>query len=532
MRSLSKLTTILSSITLLASVGFAQSNPNVVVEVKDNNGRVITDARVTLVGPEKSEFRTYVGRSDRQGYATFRTNRSGRYVVIATKSDYQVQQRDINVVDGRTTNVEFRMGQNNSEKILVLVRSDDQNQGINGATASVRIDNEGRTQTFSTRSGGFTTIPISSSPSSRYNIQITHPDYDNANSTVRSSDRTDQFVVFNLKRRASDRAVVIRAIDSDSRSPISRAKVTFETNDRDDTRTATTDSNGTVSIRLGRRAVYNVTIESSSYRTVTERIDLQRPDTNTFNRTYELRRGNNNGGGGPINSRGAKLNGDIRFKKGRFKSGEVATADVGVYYTEGQIERMSANVSVKVYGPSGRVAASDDYRQDLDINGTKRKGLDIRTSEAGTYTVRVTASGNGLRTWTADKTFTVDREQAGPEIAEGIYNGTIDLITLVGPSRSHTISMKVSKKNGGLYDVVGNLGPGRFEGFHIQFKGTYDVNRRSLSAVGELVDKTDKRWDIKVTGGLNNAGRMELELSIRALDNSYNRRAKTQMNKN
>lgn len=528
MRSKSLLATLgnLFGLFVCASLSNAQSNPNIVVEVKDNSGRLISDARVTLIGPERSEFRTYVAKSDRLGYATFRTARSGRYVAVATKNDFQVQQREFNVVDGRTANVELRLSQNTSEKILVCVRSDDTNEPINGA--SVRVDSNGRPQNFTTRSGGFTTIPTQVNPNSRYNIEVSHPDYEVASNSVRSSTRNDQFVVFNLRRRTGDRAVVIRTIDSTSRSPISRARVKFESMDRQETRTATTDSNGTVSVRLSRRALYKITIEESSHQTMTDRIDLQRPESSTFNKTYELRR---DGNGGEVRGQ-ARLDGNIRLTKGRFKSGEVATADIGVYYSEGPSDRMSANISVKVYGPSGRVVASDNYRQDLDINGTKRKSLDIRTSEPGTYSIRVTATGNNMRTWNGEKTFSVDREQAGPEIAEGIYNGKIDLITLTGPTRSHTISMKVSRKSGSYYDVVGNLGPGRFEGFHIQFKGTYDVSRRSLSATGELVDKTDKRWDIKVTGGLNSAGRMEVELTIRATDNTYNRRAKTQMTKN
>lgn len=504
---------------LLSAANFAQSGSGVYVNVKDASGRLLSDVRLTLMAPSGEPYRAYTANSDRLGAANFRPSQTGRFTLVATKDNYQVQVKDINVSYNRPVSVELRMTQSSSRKILVAVRSQDTNDSINDAKVLVQTGGS-RDQQYSVRSG-FVTIPVSSS--GRYTIHVSHPDFDPGTAIVQTRSQGDQFSIVTLRRNSQQRTVVVKAIESGSRTPISRARVTFESGS--DRRTSTTDSNGNVSVKLNQRTTYRVTIESNGHQTYTDQIDLQRPDTSILNRTYQLRRGEGNGGPGNGNQRGAKLNGDIRMKTGRVKAGEIATADIGVFYTDSQIERMTASVSVKVTDPNGRTVATSDYRQDLDLNGTSRRLVDIRTTVPGAYYVRVTATGNSMQTWTSEKKFDVDRGQAGPVKSEGIYGGTIDLINLSGEKRAHTVSIKISKKNGNLYDVVGSLGPGRFEGFHIEFKGTYDVSRKNLDTVGNVVDEDGKRWDVRMTGTINQAGRLAVKISLRARDNSYNRTA-------
>lgn len=663
---------------LALALGAAAVQAQIVVEVKDDSGRLLPDARVTLIGPERTTNRGSVATSDRRGIASFNQSQSGRYFVVATKSNYQVQYRDFNLSSGRPTNVELRLGTNTSSpKVLFVVRNT-MNEPVNNALINVSAINNGRTNYSERTRNGLASIQIANDRNARYTARIEHNDYEASSTNVQISDRGDTLSLIRLEARTvADRTVVVRAVESGNRNPISRARVTFETGNRNDTRSATTDSNGSVSVRLNQRAVYNVTIENDSFQTYTDRIDLSRANDNSnVNKQYELRRTNGNGGGsgnqrsdvvrlvkiivrgrnldrreiplrnanvtlsngasgrtdsdgnvvflvdalnrssvtghvdpegayqsasfGSVSTRGnvtldsqtlnrntwlrpyqnhdlrrsvpsniadqwsrafgstnvnqttitvnigngpgpgpgpgredPKLSGDIRLSSGRVKLGDTVTADIGAFYKDSTANRASANVSVRVTGPSGRVVASDDYRADMVLNTYSRKKFEIRTSESGTHTVKVTVTSNGMKTWSDQKTFSVDRRPGDQSPAvDGTYSGNANVITLEGANRSHslTIRLRGSSRNGTM-DVDGSLGPGQFEGFHISFDGTFDVNRKTLDATGRVNDDTNKRWDVRLTGSMNNAGRLILDLSIRSNDNRYNRKVRFELSK-
>lgn len=661
---------------LALALGAAAVQAQVVVEVKDDSGRLLPDARVTLIGPERTTNRGSVATSDRRGIASFNQSQSGRYFVVATKNNYQVQYRDFNVSNGRPTNVELRLGTNTSSpKVLFVVRNT-MNEPVNNALINVSAVNNGRTNYSERTRNGLASIQIANDRNARYTARIEHNDYEARSTNVQISDRGDTLSLIQLEARTvADRTVVVRAVESGNRNPISRARVTFETGNRNDTRSATTDSNGSVSVRLNQRAIYNVTIENDSFQTYTDRIDLSRPNDNSnVNKQYELRRTNGNGNGnqrsdvvrlvkivvrgrnldrreiplrnanvtlsngasgrtdsngnvvflvdalnrssitghvdpdgayqrasfGSVSTRGnvtldsqtlsrntwlrpyqnydlrrsvpsniadqwsrafgstnvnqttitvnigngpgpgpgpgredPKLSGDIRLSSGRVKLGDTVTADIGAFYKDTTANRASANVSVRVTGPSGRVVASDDYRADMVLNTYSRKKFEIRTSESGTHTVKVTVTSNGMKTWSDQKTFSVDRRSGDQNPAvDGTYSGNGNVITLEGANRSHslTIRLRRSSRNGTM-DVDGSLGPGQFEGFHISFDGTFDVNRKTLDATGRVNDDTNKRWDVRLTGSMNNAGRLILDLSIRSNDNRYNRKVRFELSK-
>ena len=361
-------------------------------------------------------------------------------------------------------------------------------------------------------------------------IDVSHTDFDPAGSVVQSRSRGDHLTVLNLRRHTIERMVSLRLIDSQNGQPIRNGRVTFENGA--DRRSASTGSDGTLTVRLPQRASYKVTVEGDSYYSITDRIDLGRIESSTYTHTYEMRRGNGDQTTGPGGryQRGAKLDGDIRMKKSRYNASETVSVDLGVSYSESQNTRMPATINMELIGPSGRTVNSNSFRLDLGLNDMVRKNVDYVVSDPGVYTVRVTATGNGMRSWTSSKTFTVDRALARIINPEGIYEGTIDLINLNGDRVSHVVAMKLSKKGTSLYSVTGNLAPGRNAGFHISFMGTYDYGRKSLNAIGDMADD-NQRWDIRISGDLDGSDRMVMNVSIRQVDGKYNRSANARLAK-
>ncbi|MBI1334628.1 MAG: hypothetical protein GC165_17295 [Armatimonadetes bacterium] len=507
---------------LLGAVA-ANAQSDIVMTVKDSAGRAITGAAIVLIGPEKSPFFVNAAVTNRDGNAVVAKVRGGKYIVVATKDDFAYQMKEVTLSSNRPTQIDFRLGPNKSEKILVFARTDDTNEPIRGAQAEITLGNATVAKRYLSGSNGLAIIPIDNAPNARTSVSVSANGFETYTAGVITNFRRDTVAVFNLKRTTLERMVMVRTMDSSGRNPISRARVTFEADDRSESKTVTTDSSGNASVRLTKKAVYTVTVDGGGQSRVTEKLDLRNSSSSVIDKTYRLRGTTGNPSGTNFDM---KLSGDIRMKGGKIKMDETVSADIGVYYTGGRNETMPASVSVRVLGPSGRVVASDSYRLNLEINGTTRKSLDIRTNEAGVYTIEVTATGNGMKDWSATKKFTVDRERADLNAKiDGTYAGTIDVVNLAGDKVAHTASIKLSNSRSNLMDVSGYLAPGRNEGFHITFKGTYDRARQSLSAVGELVDKSNRRWDIRLTGKVDSAGRLDLSLSIREIGGNYNRRA-------
>jgi hypothetical protein len=243
-------------------------------------------------------------------------------------------------------------------------------------------------------------------------------------------------------------------------------------------------------------------------------------------------RGNSNPGSQSKDQ--SKLDGLIRLpNKDRIEAGDVVSVNVGLLLSKGYSESSQCISTVNISGPSGAGVLSDSRNVKLTLNDYAFNTYDISARVAGTYTVSVSAvmtNGSGVQNsrWDGKFTFNVHPRNGNSSSSNllmdrGDYLGISDIEMDNRDIRSHTLSLSLSKGSRNLDNIKGWLAPKTGFGFNIRFEGTYDQSNGRLDARGTMSDRDDKKWDIRLSGSPDRTGRLALKLSIRALDNSYNR---------
>jgi hypothetical protein len=360
-----------------------------------------------------------------------------------------------------------------------------------------------------------------------------------ASTTVDVTERSRD-IRADLRLRKTRRPTIQFVVMSDDRNePVSDAEIevfTNETGKRDLVRNRT---NGLTTYEIpgsmsGGR--FDVSIMSRDFDTVNKTITF-RPKRDTSSMIYyvQMRRKTRlDDRSNPTRYYSGKLDGMIRLTtKNQIEVGDVAHINVGLMLSESRNGRGIASSTVNISGPNGAGLMSDARNVSLSLNDYTNEVYDVRTTVPGVYTVRVNAvltgsAGVQNAHWEGRFNFTVQPRNGRnypPEqnVAKGDYVGNADIETDNSAIASHILSITLGNGDRSMDKVKGWLSPRRGAGFHIQFEGTFDRSNNRLDATGKMLDREDKRWDIRATGSPNRNGRMEVRLSIRAQDNSYNR---------
>lgn len=326
-------------------------------------------------------------------------------------------------------------------------------------------------------------------------------------------------------------------MSEDRNEPIGNADIevfTNETGRRDNIRS---NSSGLTpfdipgSTRGGR---FDLTISSRDFDTVYKTLNFRaKSDTDVMVYYVQMRRKTWRQ---PRNDRPThdryQLDGMIRTSnKDREEVGGLVTINVGLMYSGGQALNTRGREVVTITRPDGSTILNESTSVDLRLNEYANRSYDIRPDREGTYTVSVRADGEDSTHWTGRYTFVVHRrsqgnnDRAGADLSmtPGDYLGNADIEMDNREIRSHQISITLIDGARDRDNVKGWMSPRQSDGFSITFKGTFDYHNGVLDATGTLNDRTDKRWDIRLTGRPDRNGRCNARLVIRATDNSYNR---------
>ncbi len=345
-----------------------------------------------------------------------------------------------------------------------------------------------------------------------------------------------------LRLRTTRRPTIQFVVMSDDRNePISNANIEVvnrETGKRDNLRS---NGSGLTPYELVNRSNggrFDVRISSADYDTTNLNVSFSaNTDTSSSVAYVQLRR--KTGLSVPPNSSyqskdQPKIDGVIRLtNKDRIEAGDVVPINIGLYLSKGFYERSQCIATVNITGPNGSGVLSDSRTIKFVLNEYTMTKYDISTKVPGTYTVTVKATmPNGSRDldsrWDGKFTFNVHAQSgssknSGMLMDRGSYIGNSDIEMDNKDIKSHILSLSVSKGPRNLDTVKGWLSPKAGSGFHMLFEGSFDQSNGRLDAKGTMTDREDKRWDIRLTGSPDRTGRMALKLSVRALDNSYNR---------
>ena len=345
-----------------------------------------------------------------------------------------------------------------------------------------------------------------------------------------------------LKLRTTRRPTIQFVVMSDDRNePVSNANIEVvnrETGKRDTLRSS---GNGLTPYELANRSnggKFDVRISSADFDTTNLNVSFSaNTDTSSSIAYVQLRR-KTGLSGGPNSSNQSKdlpkIDGVIRLtNKDRIEAGDVVPINVGLYLSKGFYERSQCISNVTITGPDGGALLSDARTIKFVLNEYTMTTYDISARMPGTYTVTVKATmPNGSRDqdsrWDGKFTFNVQGQSGSSKnssmlMDRGSYLGNSDIEMDNKDIKSHILSLSVSKGPRNLDTIKGWLSPKAGSGFHMLFEGSFDQSNGRLDAKGTMTDREDKRWDIRLTGSPDRTGRMALKLSVRALDNSYNR---------
>ncbi len=363
---------------------------------------------------------------------------------------------------------------------------------------------------------------------------------DNFGSAISTYDANDRSGVnrLDMRLRPTRRPTIQVVLMSEDRNePIGGANIEIFTDGirrRDNIRS---NSNGITpydipgSTRGGR---FDLVISSRDFETVTKSLNFRpRSDTGTILYYVQMRRKNGFEQRDGSDRRGKyTLDGMIRTSnKDREEVGGLVTINVGLLYAGGRADPTRGHSVVTIKRPDGSTILDQSSNIDLPLNEYANRNYDIRPNMAGTYTVSVRAEGEDRSSWNGRYSFVVhprsrgngDRSDSDENVTRGDFVGNADIETDDRLIESHILSITLSDGNRNNDNVKGWLAPRRGDGFHMSFKGSYDYNRGRLDAVGTMVDRTDKRWDIRLTGSPDRNGRIQARLSVRATDNSYDK---------
>ena len=363
---------------------------------------------------------------------------------------------------------------------------------------------------------------------------------DNLGSQISTYDANDRSGVnrLDMRLRPTRRPTIQVVLMSEDRNePIGGANIEVFTNETGRRDTIRSNSNGITpydipgSIRGGR---FDLVISSREFDTVTKTLNFRpRTETGTILYYVQMRRKTGYEPRTGLDRRGQyTLDGMIRTSnKDREEVGGLVTINVGLLYSGGRASSTRGHSVVTVTRPDGSTILDQSSNMDLSLNEYANRNYDIRPNMAGTYTVSVRADGEDRSTWNGRYTFIVhprsrgnnDRSDSDIRITRGDFVGNADIEADNRSIASHILSITLSDNNRDIENVKGWLSPRRGEGFHMSFKGSFDYNRGRLDAVGTMVDRPDKRWDIRLTGSPDRNGQIDARLSIRATDNSYNK---------
>jgi hypothetical protein len=276
---------------------------------------------------------------------------------------------------------------------------------------------------------------------------------------------------------------------------------------------------------------FELAVTSRDFDTVTKTLNF-RPRTDTSNTVVYIQMRRKTGlrnDNGTKYQRGFKLDGLIRLtNKDRNEAGDMVPVYVGLLMSDTQNLRGQGSANIEVLAPNGSRVYSKSQSVELLLNEYASSTHDVRTTIPGVYTVVVSATGQDSNRWDGKFTFNVqprsgNRANPDHQFGRGDYLGMADIETDNRSITSHELSVTLTRGVKNSDDVKGWLEPRRGSGFRISFKGTYDLNLSSLKAIGTMDDRSDKRWEILLTGSPDRNGKISARLSIRALDNSYNR---------
>ncbi len=373
----------------------------------------------------------------------------------------------------------------------------------------------------------------------RYLI-VAADDYQGFGSTTVDVTERSNDIRADLRLRRTRRPTIQFVLMSDDRNePISNAEIEVFTNETGKRDLIRSRPNGLTTYEIpgslsGGR--FDVSIMSRDFDTVNKSITF-RPRTDTTSMVYyvQMRRKTRlDDRSNPTRYNSGKLDGMIRLTtKNQIEVGDVAHINVGLLLSETRNGRGSAVSTVNISGPNGAGLNSDVRNVSLSLNDYANEVYDVRTNVPGVYTVRVSAvltGSTGVQNahWDSRFNFTVQPRNGrnypqDQNVAKGDYVGNADIETDNSAIASHILSITLANGDRSIDKVKGWLSPRRGAGFHIQFEGTFDRSNNRLDATGKMMDREDKRWDIRVTGSPNRSGRMEVRLSIRARDDSYNK---------
>ena len=419
-------------------------------------------------------------------------------------------------------------------RVMTLVRD---NSGQPVQNASVKFfgpfGSNNRRGDYSVSTNRYGEVEQMLSPG-RYLVFASDENRGSTSTTYVVSDRTSTGNL-DLRLRTTRRPTIQFVLMSDDRNePISNANIevfTNETGKRDSFRSrgeGITQYEIPGSMSGGR---FELAVTSRDFDTVTKTLNF-RPRTDTSNTVVYIQMRRKTGlrnDNGTKYQRGFKLDGLIRLtNKDRNEAGDMVPVYVGLLMSDTQNLRGQGSANIEVLAPNGSRVYSKSQSVELLLNEYASSTHDVRTTIPGVYTVVVSATGQDSNRWDGKFTFNVqprsgNRANPDHQFGRGDYLGMADIETDNRSITSHELSVTLTRGVKNSDDVKGWLEPRRGSGFRISFKGTYDLNLSSLKAIGTMDDRSDKRWEILLTGSPDRNGKISARLSIRALDNSYNR---------
>ena len=423
-------------------------------------------------------------------------------------------------------------------RVNTLVR-DGSGQPVQGATVKFfgPFGNRERQTTTSDSTGRNGQSDITLTPG-RYLVTATNDDRGIASTTFDVTDRSE-FAHLDMRLHTTRRPTIQFVLMSDDRNePVANADIEVfsdETGRRDTVRMR--NGIGVYDVPgSGRGGRFDVSIMSNDFDTVNKTITF-RPRTDTSSLVYYLQLRHKSGlrdrDNQPSRHYG-KLDGMIRMSnKNRIQSGDLATVNVGLLMSETRNERGTCISTVNITAPNGSGISSDAKNVALSLNEYTTTQYDVHTSMPGTYTVSVSAimvSSSGVQDsrWDGRFTFNVQPSNgrgsdSNTVVTRGDYVGAADLETDNRSISSHTMSLTISGGNRNSDRIKGWLAPKRGSGFHIEFEGTYDLTSGRVDGTGTMLDRSDKRWDIRVSGSPDRDGRIRIRLDVKDRDGSYNK---------
>ena len=359
-------------------------------------------------------------------------------------------------------------------------------------------------------------------------------------SAIATLDANDRSGVnrLDMKLRPTRQPVIQFVLMSEDRNePIGGANIEVISNETGRRTSMRSNGNGITPydvMRSDRSSRFDVSVTSRDFDTVVKTINF-RPRSSTDNTLYyvQMRRKTGLEPRGNQDRRGRyTLDGMIRTtNKDREEVGGLVTVNVGLLYAGGRADMTRGHSVVTITRPDGSTILEQSANVDMYLNEYASRNYEIRPNMVGTYNVSVRADGEENSHWTGRYSFVVhqrsrgnnDRSDSDLGLTDGDFLGNGDIEMDNREIASHILSITLTDRNRQNENIKGWLAPRRGEGFHITFKGSYDYSRGRLDAVGTMADRSDKRWDIRLTGSPDRNGKIDARLSIRAIDDSYNK---------